>query len=132
MQVQQTARRGHEDIQAFFDAADLGLHAYAAKDHGGSHVQVLAVIAHRFFHLGCQLTGGAQHQGANHAGSRGRPAVEQVQHRQRKGGRLAGAGLGAAEQVTAFKNQRNGLLLDGGGGGVADLVHGFDDGRSQS
>ena len=56
---------------------------------------------------------------------------ELVQHRQREGRRLAGAGLGAAEQVVAVEHHGNGLGLDRGGGVVAVLVHGLQDGRGQ-
>jgi hypothetical protein len=56
---------------------------------------------------------------------------ELVQHRQREGGRLAGAGLGAAEQVVALEHGGNGLRLDGGGGVVTVLVHSLQDGGSQ-
>jgi hypothetical protein len=38
-----------------------------------------------------------------------------VQHRQAEGERLAGAGLGEAENVMAVESQRNGLGLNGRG-----------------
>jgi hypothetical protein len=46
---------------------------------------------------------------------------EQLQHRQREAGGLAGAGLRRREQVAARENDRNALRLDGGGSGVALL-----------
>jgi len=47
--------------------------------------------------------------------------LEQLQHRQREPGGLAGAGLRRREQVPARENDRNALRLDGGGLGVALL-----------
>jgi hypothetical protein len=57
--------------------------------------------------------------------------IVSVQHGEGEGGGLAGARLGAAEEVMAFENGRNGLGLDGGGIFVALLTHGFQDGRGQ-
>jgi hypothetical protein len=54
-----------------------------------------------------------------------------VQHGQREGGRLAGAGLGAGEEVVALENGRNGLGLDGGGGLVTLLVDRLEDGGGE-
>ena len=56
---------------------------------------------------------------------------ELVQHGQGEGGGLAGAGLGAAEQVVPGQHGGDRLGLDGGGGFVALLAHGFENGRSQ-
>jgi len=44
-----------------------------------------------------------------------------LQQGKREAGRLAGAGLGGAEQVASRKDDGNGLRLDGGGFGVALL-----------
>jgi hypothetical protein len=55
-------------------------------------------------------------------------APEDVEHGQHEGGGLAGAGLGAGQQVVSFEHRGNGLGLDGGGGFVALLVHGFQNG----
>jgi len=46
---------------------------------------------------------------------------EQLQHRQREAGGLAGAGLRGAEQIAPGEDYGNGLRLDGGGYGVALL-----------
>jgi hypothetical protein len=46
---------------------------------------------------------------------------EQLQHRQREAGGLAGAGLRGAEQIAPGENYGNGLRLDGGGYGVTLL-----------
>ena len=110
-QVEQASRGGHQNVHAFFQRADLRVHADAAKDDGGGQFEVLAVGFDRFFDLGGQLAGGRQHQGADGdaaelvlARRSLRPQV--VQHGQHKGGGLAGAGLGAAQQVVACQHQR--------------------------
>jgi hypothetical protein len=46
---------------------------------------------------------------------------EQLQHRQGKPCRLAGAGLRGAEQIAPGEDYGNGLRLDGGGDGVTLL-----------
>jgi len=46
---------------------------------------------------------------------------EQLQHRQREAGGLAGAGLGGAEKISACEYYGNGLRLDGGGYGITLL-----------
>jgi hypothetical protein len=47
-----------------------------------------------------------------------------LQHRQHEAGGLAGAGLGAGQQVAALEHGGNGLGLDGGGGVVALFANG--------
>ena len=133
--VQQAAGGGHQNVHAAAQLRDLRAHAHAAKHHHGFEVQVLAIGAHAFFHLGGELAGGREDEGAHGVGT---PAVfgalaagEQLQERQRERGRFAGARLGAAQQVSPFEHGRNGLCLNGGGGVVALLKHGFKNGRSQ-
>jgi hypothetical protein len=46
---------------------------------------------------------------------------EELQHRQREPGGLAGAGLSGAEQISACEDYGNGLRLDGGRYGVTLL-----------
>jgi hypothetical protein len=58
--------------------------------------------------------------------ARGRVAArgfrsEELQHRQREPGGLAGAGLSGAEEIAACEYYGNGLRLDGGGYGVTLL-----------
>ncbi len=45
--------------------------------------------------------------------------MQALEHRQDERGRLAGAGLGAGEDVAAGEDERDRLGLDGGGLGVA-------------
>jgi hypothetical protein len=51
---------------------------------------------------------------------------EQLQHRQREAGGLAGAGLRGAEQIAPGEDYGNGLRLDGGGFGITLLGDGAE------
>jgi hypothetical protein len=51
---------------------------------------------------------------------------EQLQHRQREAGGLAGAGLRRAEQIATREYDGDGLRLDGGGFGIALLGDCFE------
>ena len=56
--------------------------------------------------------------------ARARPCSSMVEHRQREGGGLAGAGLRDAEHVAPREHVRDRLFLDRGGGGVAGRCDG--------
>ena len=86
---------------------------------------MLAVGAHALLHLDRELARGHEDEAA-HRMARGRVADvgfsrEQLQYRQRERCRLAGAGLGSAEEIPACEYYGNGLRLDGGGYGVTLL-----------
>ena len=134
-QIQQAARRGHQNVDALFQFGDLRVHAHATEYHGGAQLQVFAINTHGLFHLGGQFAGGGEHQ-CTDAGTakfvlRAAAHGEAVQHGQGKGCCLAGTGLGAAQQVVSLQDQGNGLGLDRGGSFVTLLAHGFNDGRGQ-
>jgi hypothetical protein len=80
-----------------------------ALGHFGSHA----------FDLDGELTRGGDHQCARTA----RFGGDALQHRQHERGCLAGARLGAAHDVTAFENGRDGIPLDGRWAGVAHRGH---------
>ena len=134
-QVQQATRCSHQNVNAFFYFADLGVHADATEYHGGGQLQKFAVGLYRLFHLCGQLAGGGEHQRADARAAEfvgGATGHRQfMQHRQYKGGRFASAGLGAAQQVMPGQHHRNGFSLDCRGGFVTMLAHGFHNGRSQ-
>ena len=86
-----------------------------------------AVRAHALLDLERELAGRGQDQrpdGTRAAGPRG---VEQLEHGQHEGGRLAGAGLGAGEHVATGEHERDRLGLDGGGFRVALLGDGTEE-----
>jgi len=79
--------------------------------------------------LGGEFTGGGQHQGAHAVDAKfvffAAAHGELVQHGQREGRCLAGAGLGACQQVVSGENRWNGLGLNRGGCFVALFEYGF-------
>jgi hypothetical protein len=84
---------------------------------------VPAVVAEALLDLDGKLPGGSQDQRAGRLGLTGTPRFGQtLEDGKGEGGRLAGAGLGDAQQVTAFEQERNGLLLDRSGRFVAFLL----------
>ena len=130
-QIEQAPGCGHQDVAAGLDARNLRVHAHAAKDDGGAQLKVFAVGADRFLDLRGQFARGRQHQGADAAGLGAGAAGQQLQHGQGEAGGLAGAGLGAGQQVVAFQHHGDGLRLYGGGLGVALLLHGPQNGGCQ-
>ena len=122
-QVVQSARAGHKDVHALFQGLHLRGLAHTAKDHGAAQVQVLAVGVKALADLQGKLPGGGQDQRADGPLAAGRVGSEAIQHGQRKGGRLAGAGLGTAHQIPAGQHRRDGRCLNGRRGLIACLLH---------
>ena len=116
--VDQAAGAGDEHVDAATQGVDLRVHADAAVDGGDLQALVLAVGADAVVHLHGQLARGDEDQGARPAIGALSHAVQALQHRQHEGRGLAGTGLGAAQQVVAGENQRDGFGLDGRGRGV--------------
>jgi len=135
LQVKQTSRCSHQNVHAFFDLADLRVHAHAAKNHGGVELQVFAIVAHRLFDLSGQFAGGREHQSADGFAAKAVFArltqAQLVQQGQGERGGFAGAGLRTCQQVLSGQNGRNRLRLNRRGGFIAELAHGLHDGRSQ-
>jgi hypothetical protein len=135
LQVEQAAGVATRMSTPLLDAVDLRVHAHAAEDDGGGERQVLAVGADGLFHLRGEFARGREHQGGDAVLAElvglALALGEPVQHGQRERGGLAGAGLGAGEEVHGPRGRPDGLGLDGGGGVVALLADGFQDGRSE-
>ena len=94
--------------------ADLGLLAHAAENDGMAERDVAAVKGDALVDLRGQFPGGGEDERPRPARRAGlRPGGEALQDRQRERGRLAGAGLGAADEVAAFQQGRDRLRLDG-------------------
>jgi hypothetical protein len=72
---------------------------------------VLAIFLEVLGHLRCQFAGRLENKGARHAGT-GTAIFQQRQHRQHEACRLAGAGLGNADQVLLLQKVGNGLGLN--------------------
>ena len=129
-EVLQPARAGDEDVDPPPELGDLGALADAAVDDGGpaqAHGHGQGVDGGR--HLGRQLPGGDEHQRAGVARA---PVLGGLgdghDDRDGEGGRLAAAGAGPAEDVTAGERALQGGGLDGEGRGAAGPLEGGDDG----
>ena len=86
--IEQAPRRGDDDIRAPVDDAVLFGEGNTADEQGDVDLVILAELLEGVHHLGGQLAGGLQYQGARHAGAR--PAALQAgQHGQGESRRLA-------------------------------------------
>lgn len=124
VEIEQTARRGDQHIGALAQRHHLRVDLDAAKDHGGTQRQVLAVGRNALAHLCSQLAGRGQDQHTRLIGAGTLPLAQTLQYRQREAGGLAGAGLGAAQQIAAAEDGGDGLALNGRRGGIALGVDG--------
>ena len=130
-QVQQPPRRGDQHVYPGFQLVGLGVLGHTAKDHTAPEGQLFAIGAEILVDLQRQFPGGRQDQ---------RPQVVLVipllplflQDRQGKRRRLAGAGLGAAQQIPARHHRRDRLFLNGRRRLVAHFFYGLEDLGAQS
>ena len=138
-QVDQTARRGDQDVTAVLERRGLRLVAHAAHDGHGDMASDVGNLARDLVDLLGKLARGGddEHQGtatvalgllgaatavatATLAHGLGRSDVLQVVHgRQQEGGRLAGAGLSSGKQVAALEHHGDRASLDRRGRRVA-------------
>ncbi len=124
-QVHEPPGCGDQHVEAAVQRGDLLLLAHAPEDHGHAELQPATVGLEALGDLRGELARRREDQRAHAVGcgaaSAGR---EQLQHGQREGSGLAGAGLGATEQVAPFEQMRDGLRLDRCRSGVARIAHG--------
>ena len=131
-QVEQAAGAGDEDIDTAAHGIDLWSLADPAVDEGVLDFDVLAVSFEALTDLGGEFAGRGEDEHARAFWSkRAWVRVEGVEDRQREGGGLSGAGLGAAEEVTAFEQKRDRLSLDRRWSGVLALRKCALEGRGQ-
>jgi len=124
--VEQPARRGDQHVDAAVDQLVLFGKADPADQQRLGQLGVLGIDVEVFGDLGGKFAGRCQHEAARHP--RPCPAAPQKRdHRQREAGGLAGAGLGDAQNVTAFKRMGDRAGLDRGGGLVAGFCNGLQD-----
>ncbi len=108
-QIDETARGRHQDIDAALQGADLRGDADAAEYHGGVELQKTAVGAKALGDLRGKLASGGENERPAGPGFGLRLMPRKtVEHRQRKGSRLAGAGLGDAQEIAARQQLRYG------------------------
>ena len=132
-QVQQTARRGDDDVGAAAQVHHLRVDRHAAEQHGDLQLdgQRLGQRVHRLPHLRRQLARGHEDQRA-HLARAGSGRHQCLQQRQRVGGRLAGTRLRGAQHVAAAQDGGNGGRLDSRRRGIAGLLDGADQGGNQT
>jgi len=124
-QVEQSAGRGHQQVDATAQAHHLRVDADPAVNGIGAQWQVFGIFAHVVVHLLGQLAGRYQHQRTDRVtGNLLTFQGKALQHRQGETGGLASAGLGCGHQVAAGQHGGDGLGLDWGRGGVVQLLQG--------
>lgn len=124
-QVQESARGSDQDIYAFAELIDLVDLGDAAEYDSVAEVQVAAIRFKALFDLDREFARRGEYKGMNGARAFGGVLeffMHQLQQWDRKSGGLSGAGLGAAPEILAFEDGRDGLLLNGGWGGVPFMV----------
>ena len=127
--IEDAPRRTDHGVDAAAQVAQLDVDALAAIDR--QHVETLeaaGVGLEGLRHLQRQLAGRRHHQDL-------RPLplqVEAAQQRQREGCRLAGAGLGLAQDIAPCEQRRNDRRLNRRRRLVADLVDREQDFRAQA
>jgi len=131
IQVQQASWCGHQHIATATQALHLRIDLHATEYHAGRQWQVLAVSGDAFRHLGGQLAGWREYQGADLIVARRCARAQALQKRQGKAGGFAGTGLGGGHHITAGQDGGNGLGLNRGRGVVATLSHGRLQGITQ-
>ena len=102
-------------------SADLVVDRDAAEDDRMRKAQKAAIGAERSRRSGRRVRGSARGSARGSCAARAALALggEILQDGQREGRRLAGAGLGDAQQIAALQQMRDRLRLDRGGGLIA-------------
>ena len=131
-QIKQAARRSNQSVDAVPQRLDLSVLRDAAEDNRLSQRRVSSVAFEAVADLRCQFAGRGEHQSANRPRLRPRSLVsssmllvavwllgrrvprivQSLEHRQRKGSRLTGASLSAADQVATGEYHGNRLRLN--------------------
>ena len=106
--IHQPAGRGDDDVDAGLEGAFLRIHRHAAVDGDAGQVGVVGEALDVVFDLAGQLAGRGQDEDPGEAAFlRGRLARPQhpVEDRQQERRRLAGAGVGAADQIVPVQRR---------------------------
>ena len=115
-QIEQPSRRCDNDVHALAHFVHLGLLRDTAKDHGNAQFGAGTIRPDVVGDLDHQFAGRRHNQCSGCALAT--TGLQNLQDRQCKGGRFPGAGLGNAQDIAAFKQNRNRFGLNGGGGSV--------------
>ncbi len=109
VEVEEATRRGDQEIEPQFQHPLLGRQRHAAVHDAHPDVGEPGIIAGIRLHLGRQLAGRGEHQGAQALGS----VEEPREDRQHERGGLSGAGLRRGDQILAREHQGDRATLDG-------------------
>ena len=132
-QIEKPAGRGDEHVDAARECANLTAHRNAADGERERGPHVAPIGPETLEDLAGELARRAEHEHAAEARlAPHRLRQEMVQDRKRKGGRLAGAGLGDADEVAARENVGNGLFLNRCGDGVVFFGESAGDRRCEA
>ena len=110
--VESAARRGHDDVHAALERANLALHRRTAVDRHCDHAQRLPVPVDRLGHLHRELARRHENQRRG-AFARRNIGGDEMQQRQRERGGLSRSRGGLGKHIVSLEQQRNGGALDG-------------------
>jgi hypothetical protein len=122
--VEEPSRRRHHHHRTRSQRALLRAHVDPAHHRRGGDADVIAERQRLLVDLHGELARRREHQHAQLAAHR--PAMQALQDRQEKCGRLPGAGRGARDEIAPGQQHRNGLGVNGSRARVAHVPHGFD------
>ena len=113
VKVEETARRGDQNVDALLQRLDLLALPDAAEDNGGAEVKLPAISAKAIVDLARKLARRRENKRMRTSGG-ARPSLlgQAMQNRQREGRGLAGAGLSDAKQIPALYEKGDRLRLD--------------------
>ena len=122
-QIEQAARRGHDDIKPAPHLVNLRLEAHPAENHHRANVHMLPVINNTLVYLRCQFAGGCEHERPWTLAATG-STREDLKQGQTEGSRLTRTRLCATEHIPAVQDRRDRPRLDWRRLGVAFGFHG--------
>ena len=127
-EVDEAARRGHEQVAAGLERADLTVELGAAHDHDRGLAGLGTDLARDVLDLRGELARGRDDEGERPARLGDLLAVSDALERgKREGAGLARARLGAGQDVSPVENGGDGCGLDGGWRGEAEGIHPGED-----
>ena len=128
--VERAAGRRHDDVRPAAQGADLAAVFLTAVDRRDVRARSLAEAVEGFAHLQTEFARGRKNEHERQVGFLADDVA--LEKRQRKGGRLASAGRGHAENVAAGKESGDGFGLNRGRFFKTELRDGVDDRRGES
>ena len=131
--IEQASGRRNEHVEARLKRADLRAMRHAAEHDGDLEAKAVRKIAEALGDLAREFPRRAQHKDASPASRRRAPVSHKpMKDRQREGGRLAGAGLGDADEIAALHQGRDRLGLNRGRTRIAKLGQRDIEGRGKA